>query len=160
MYLDATNFDNPNTSDWTVNALAPASSDPSNSGGVIRAFDDSFEEGVGFTLEIPANTTNIIFDLKHRAQTSPGSAKGISIQAYFRAFADGSATGAWSAAKAFSDLSVSDANWNYDTESFALATWGLSAGTAYQFEFTRNGGGGGDTLVGDWLLMLMTVRFS
>lgn len=160
LYLEATNFDNPNTSDWAVNALAPAISDPSNDGASVRAFDDTSEEGVGFTLEIPPNVTNVIFDLKFRAQTSPGSAKGISIRAYFRAFADAASTGSWSSAKAFSDLSVSDDKWYYDTQEFALSTWGLTAGTAYQFEFTRNGASGTDTLSGDWLLFLMTVRFS
>lgn len=154
----ADNFDNPNNSDWAVNALAVASADTNNNGIVVRRFDDTTEEGIGFTLEIPSGATNIVFDFKSRAETAPGSAKTVKTKLYVREMPDDAAVEAWSSGTALADLSMpANENFQYDSESIALATLGLVGGRAAQFELTRLGTG---TLVGDWSLLGLTVSFT
>ena len=50
----AENFDNPNNPDLAVNSLAKATPDSNNNGIVVRVFDDTGEEGIGFSVNIPS----------------------------------------------------------------------------------------------------------
>jgi hypothetical protein len=158
--MDAAAFDNPNSADWAVNALAPAGADPSNAGLIVRAFDDTAEEGVGNFIEIPSGALNLHLEVKYRAASSPGSLKGIVPKLYFRRIQDGSATGAWNAGITMSRFEMSDATWTYGTLSDSLSTLGMVAGNLYQIEYTRNGADGSDDLAGDFLVLYLTIRFS
>jgi len=154
----ADQFDNPNNADWAVNALAAASADSNNNALIVRRFDDTTEEGIGFMLEVPTGATNIVFDFKSRAETAPGSAKTVKTKLYAREMPDDAAVEAWSAGTSLADLSMpANENFQYDSESIALSTLGLVAGRAAQFELTRLGTG---TLVGDWSLLGLTVSFN
>ena len=151
-------LDSPNTADWAVNAFAALGADSNNNALRVRQFDDTTEEGIGFTLEVPDGTTNVTFKFRSRAETAPGAAQTVSLVLYERELPDNGAITAWSAGTDFTDLSMpTNENWQYDEQTFTIATAGLTAGSTHQFEITRDGAG---TLVGDWTLTLFIVEFS
>lgn len=161
--LFADQLENPNSADWTVNALAPAEADDNNAGLTVRAFDDTAEEGVGFTIDIPSGATNMIVSLRGRARTAPGAARTVGIKLYNRGVPNNAAVQAWSAAKQFSDLDITTNEFfQYDTEAtFSLASVTVTAGESTQFELTRDPTPvGGTNLVGDYLLHYLKISFS
>jgi len=157
----ADQLDNPVNSDWTINALAPAVADSNNAGIVVRRFDDTTEEGVGFILTIPSGSTNIIIGIKSRAETAPGGASQIRPHLYNRGIPDNAAVQSWSSAQdmALIDLPTNE-NFQYDEETISLATIGATAGELTQFELTRHGADASDDLTGDWTVVEITVSFS
>ncbi len=161
IYYPAATFDNPNNANWTINALAPVVADTANNALSVRAFDDTAEEGVGFTVYVPPSASNIVFTLTLKPATTPASAVGAILRFYSRAINIGSAVGAWSAATVLNTVSIPTNNY-YQTfsQSLVLNTYGLVAGTTYQFELTRYGASASDTLVGDLHLLNATVSFT
>jgi hypothetical protein len=156
----AANFDSPNNANWAVNALAPAQADSLNNALTVRAFDDTAEEGVGFTLRIPAWATNVTFRTTGRAAAAPGVAASVGPWIYYRNIPDNAAVGAWSAAVALTVLTIpTNTNFQEDADTRTLTSLSLSPGGLYQFELTRNPGVAGD-LTGDWLLLELSVEFS
>jgi len=155
-------LDSPNNADWAVNALAPAATDSNNSALVVRLFDQTTEEGVGFTLEIPTGFTNIVVGLRSRAETSAGSNLGVVPKLYVREMPDNAAVESWSAGTDMTTITMGTSNefFQYDSQTIALSTLGLVAGRVAQFELTRNTGAGGDILVGDWALLEIRVSFT
>jgi hypothetical protein len=157
----ADQLENPNNADWTVNALAPASADSNNAGLTVRLFDDTVEEGVGFTIEVPSGATNIVFDFVARAETAPGVVNTVGLDIYNRGIPDNAAVQAWSVATALTDIDIpTNEFFQEDTQSVALATLGVTAGETTQFELVRTLPGGGTDLTGDWDLLLMKVSFT
>jgi hypothetical protein len=157
----ADQLENPNNADWTVNALAPASADSNNAGLTVRLFDDTTEEGVGFTIEVPAGAANIVFDFVARAETAPGIANTVGLDIYNRGIPDNAAVQAWSAATQLTDLDIpTNEFFQEDTQSVALATLGVTAGETTQFELVRVAPTGGTDLTGDWDLLLCKVSFT
>jgi hypothetical protein len=157
----ADNMEDPSSSDWAVNSLAPTKPDEDNTGLLVRLFDDTSEEGVGFTVPIPTGATNIIFDFLSRAITAPGSAETVALTVYERGIPDNSAVDTWSSAYQLTDLDIpTNENYQEDSQTITLATLGLTAGQTHQFELTRDTADAGDTLSGDWALHLVVVRFS
>ena len=157
----ADQMENPVNSNWKVNALAPASADASNNGLIVRLFDDTTEEGIGFTIRIPTSATNIKFDFVSRAATAPGSAKAVRPKIYKRDIPDNSSVGTWSAGTLMTAIDIpTNANFQYDTQTISLATLGLTADRVTQFEITRLGTDASDTLSGDWNLLLLKVSFT
>ncbi len=51
-------------------------------------------------------------------------------------------------------------NFVYNSETRTLAAWGVTAGSLYQFELTRDPGEPGDTLLADWMLIELGVSFT
>lgn len=157
----ADQLDSPNNANWTVNSLAPANQDSLNNALVVRAFDDTTEEGVGFSVDIPTGVTNITFNFKSRAQTAPGAARTVGLNIYRRAIPNNGAVSAWSAATQLTDIDIpTNTNFQYDSQTLTLASLGLTAGQLHQFELTRVNPTGGTELVGDWNLLLLEVSFS
>lgn len=157
--INADQLDNPNSSDWAVNALAPAASDTNNSGISVRLFDDTVEEGVGFGLTIPASSNNLTLRLKSRAETAPGSAETVALTLYYRHIPDNSSVGSWTSTN-LSNINIpTNENFQYDNELFSLSTLSITAGDYYQFELTRNTGSASDTLTGDWVLLEIVLEF-
>lgn len=151
----------PSGTDYTVNEMAPVSLDDNNPALLVRAFDDTTEEGVGFVETIPADVTNIIFTFKSRAQTAPGGTAAAVPKLYRREIADNTAVGTWGSDEDFTAISFpTNENWQYDSETFTLAQWGLTVGNLYQFELTRDTGSVSDTLSGDWNLLELIITFS
>jgi hypothetical protein len=160
-FFPAVDLDSPNSANWAINALAPASSDTANNALVVRRFDDTIEEGVGFQIFVPTGTTNIIFSWQARAQTAPGSSQTVICRLYNRQIPNNAAVTAWSAALQLTTLTVpTNTNFQYYSQTISLATLGITANRLCQFEFTRQGSNGSDTLVGDFNLVNFFVEFS
>jgi len=160
---DADQFLNidPAGSDWAVDAAAPANIDSNNNGLIVRHFDDTTEEGVGMQFEIPAGATNIILKIKSKAQSTPGGTVAIVPKLYSRSIGNNAAIGSWSGGTDLTAISLpTNQYFQYDSQTIALSTLGLTAGTFYQLELTRNTGSGSDTLSGDWTLLNVNVSFS
>jgi hypothetical protein len=158
----ADQLDPPNNSDWAVNALAPVSRDSNNNGLPVRRFDDTTEEGVGFLVEIPAGATNIVLDIRSRAETAAASNLDVVPKLYCREIPDAAAVESWDSGTNLTTLTMGTNNeyFPYDSQTIALSTLSLVAGRVAQFELTRNTGSGSDTLVGDWTLLEIKVSFT
>lgn len=157
----STSFDNPNTADWAVNALAPASADAVNSALSIRAFDDTLEEGIGLTVYIPPSATNLVLQFNYRAATAPATAKVVICKLYSRLIAISAAVGAWTTGYQLNNVAIpTNAYFQSFTQTFTLTSLGLTAGNTYQLEITRVGANVSDTLVGDMNLLNATLSFT
>jgi hypothetical protein len=157
----ADQLDNPNSSDWAVNALAPASACPINAALTVRRFDDTTEEGVGFSLTIPSGVTNMKLTFKsYPIPAPPGGTRYVAPKLYSRGYPDNAARGSWSAGTTYSDIAIPNNQYTqYDSEEKTLSTLGLTAGRFYQFELTRVSPSG-TNLTGDWALIELGVEFS
>ncbi len=151
----------PNNADWAVNALAPANPDNSNNALIIRAFDDTTEEGTGWLLELPSAATGMIFYFRSRAFTAPVGARQVVPALYTRQIPNNSAPTAWSSRYVLTpiDITTSSGVFFYDSQSIPFATLGLTAGNIVQFELTRYSAHASDTLVGDWFLLELKIVF-
>jgi hypothetical protein len=157
----ADEVDSPNNANWAINNNAPASSDSLNNALLVRRFDDTAEEGIGWTYFVPTNTTNITFRFKARAQTAPGAARNVILRLYNRQIPDNAAVTAWSAALQLTTIAIpTNTNFQYDSQTISLATLGITAGRVVQFELTRFGASASDTLVGDFNLLEVQMEFS
>ena len=79
---------------------------------------------------------------------------------YNRDIPDNGAVAAWSAGTALTAIDIpTNTNFQYDSQTIALAGLGVVAGDVTQFELTRNGADCSDTLVGDWDLLEIRIAF-
>lgn len=155
-------LDYPNNSDWAVNALAAPVADSNNAGLTVARFDDTTEEGVGFEISVPTGKTNIKLSLKSRAETGPGGVVAVVPKFYNRGVPNNLAVESWTSGTLLTALSfpVTTEFFQYDSQTFTLASLGITAGELTQFQLTRVGTDGGDTLVGDWTLIEILVEFT
>lgn len=159
--FQADQFDNPVTSDWAVDSLAPAYRETGNSALIVRRFDDTTEEGVGGAFTIPPGAVSVVLYFKSRAHSTPGGTVGVQPTLYHRSVPDNATVTSWSSALNLTVLSfTTNTFFQYDTQTISLATLGWSAGQFVQFELTRRGTQGGDTLSGDWDLLELIVEFT
>lgn len=151
--LGSVEFDDPNSADWTVNAFAAQAADTVNAGLTVRRFDDTTQEGVGWDMYIPAGTTSLDFKFISRCQSSTGD---VVPKLYHRTIADAGAVGSWSAGVNLTTIACTT-SFQYDSQSLTLSGLSLTAGTRVQFELTRIGTDGSDTLSGDWTLLSINI---
>jgi len=157
----ADQLDTPVTPNWAVTGMAPANVDSLNSALLVRRFDDTAEEGVGFALELPNSASNIEIAPRARAETAPGGARQVILKLYNRDISDNAAVGAWSAGTTLTAIDIpTNAYFQYDSQTISFTTLGLTAGRITQFELTRNGADGNDSLVGDWSLLYIKITFT
>ena len=154
----ASEFDNPTNANWAVNALAPAIAEATN-GFVVRAFDDTTEEGIGFMLNIPAGVSNMTISLKLRPASAQASPLGAVFKLYNRSIPDGAAVSSW-ANGLLNTVTLQAANFVYVNQTFTLSALNVVAGRLTQFELTRVGGNASDTIVGDVYLIEAAIAFS
>ncbi len=141
------------TADLAVNANAPLSQDTNNDSLTVARADDTAEEGRHFEIFVPTTATNMVYGTSVRAQTAPGGASTVLLQAYFREVG----TDTWSAAKALATIDVgTNEDYVEDEVSQTLVTWGLTVGKTYQVQWTRDGG----TLSGDSTIKNMRIGFT
>lgn len=155
--------DTPTTNgDWVISAGAPAISDPTYKALVVRAFDDTTEEGIGFNYTIPPTATTVTFSFKCRASSAQSAAnKAALISLYYRSLTNNSAPSTWSSRQAITTLSFGiSPTVYYATIAMSLASLSIVPGTFYQFELTRNASAITDTLIGDLLIYEIGVNFS
>lgn len=154
-------LENPNNSDWAVNALAPAAADSINAGLTVRLFDATTEEGVGFLLQVPATATDMTISFLSRASIAPAGARTVGLNLYQRSLPDNAAVDAWSGGLQLTDIDIPNSNlFQADSQIITLATLGITVGEVTQFELTRINPTGGVELVGDWVLAHIRVSFS
>lgn len=154
----ASEFDNPTSANWAVNALAPAIAEATN-GLVVRAFDDTAEEGVGFMLNVPSGVNNLTLSLKLRPATAQASSLGAVFKLYNRGIPDGAAVTSW-ASSLLGTIQVQAATFTYINQVYSLASLNIVAGRLTQFELTRVGSNASDTVVGDMYLVEAAIAFS
>jgi len=143
-------------SDWLVNAGATLQNDATNAALLVRAFDDTTDEGVGFWLDVPSNATSIIFKTRGRAATASTSV----VKPLFakRGIPDNGAVGAW-ASVALGDINIpNNTLFQTDSTTLTLAAAGLTAGALSQCQLIRDAGAS-DTLTGDFMLLSLTIAF-
>jgi len=158
----ANSLDSPNNSDFAISALAPVATDPSYTSLNIRQFSNTIEQGVGFTVSIPTNATQVTFKFRGRAQTAPGSASVVQPRIYYRLIPNNAAIGAWSIAQELSNINIpTNANFQYAQQTILLSTLGMTAGNMYQVELTRRVSGvTGTNLASNFLLAEVDAEFA
>lgn len=160
LQLFADQFLTPTEADWAVNSFSTLSADTTNSGILVRTFDDTTEEGVGFALDIPSTASTITLKFRSRAETAPAGTRTVGVKLYVRSIPDNAAISSWQST-ALTDLSFpTNTNWQYNTQVFAVGALNVTAGSVNQFELTRVNPTAGTELTGDWDLMLLTVELS
>jgi len=156
----ADQLDYPRSSDWAVNNGAPSARDSNNTALTIRRFDDSSEEGVGFSTVFPLLVTDMLIRIKFRALTAPGASAGVVWKLYWRRFPDNGAVTSWSSLQLPTATVPTNTNVQYYSYTAPLTTWGITAGDFTQFELTRVGGNASDTLSGDAGLLSLELEYS
>lgn len=143
--------------DWAVNVPAAAIADPSDSSVAINNMAQGVESGVGFTEVVPPGITNVSFRFEGRALTAPGS----TLNALMKVYTKPILTGSWSSGNTVALPIPSVDTPQSITLSGTLATFGLTADATYQFNITRDGASGSDTLVASVLGFLsLRVQFT
>ena len=156
----AFHLDSPNTSDWAINALAPATPDSVNSSLNVRQFSNTTEQGIGFSLNIPTGATEVTFRYRGRPLTAPVASATIQLRLYSRLIPSGSAIGTWSAGSLLTAVTVgTNVFFTQYTQTSTLASLSLTAGNMYQFELTRNTAVAGNLSLA-WLLSELIIEFS
>lgn len=158
----ANSLDTPVNSDFVVNSLSPAVTDPTYPSLNVRSFSNTVEQGVACTLSIPPGMTNVTFKFRGRPTTAPGAASVVQPRLCHRRLPNNAAVAAWSAAQELANIVIpTNANFQYATQTVALSALGLVADSLYQFEFTRRVTGvTGTNLANAFLLAELTVEFS
>lgn len=152
-------FENPDSSDWKVNALAPAAADSNNAALMIRLFDDTTVEGVGGYYDVPAGTASLKFHFITRAESTPGGSVSAVPVLHTRQINNGASIGGWSDGYEFAALDYgTNENWVYDTETIAITGLNVDASETFQFELVRSGADASDDLSGDWTLLALGVE--
>lgn len=157
-HLRASDFLNPNNSDWAVNALAPSIQDPTNNAIAVRAFDDTTEEGVGTFIHTPPSTTGITFAWNSRSTSSTGE---YAFKVYARIITRNGTIGSWGFLQ-FSDVAApgTAGYWHRVTYRYPYTSWStaLVADRTYQIEITRVAATP-TNMPGDLYLGWMEIRF-
>ena len=139
--------------------MAPLAADSNNVGLLVRLFDDTTEEGVGFQAKVPTGVTNMKIKLISRAETTPGGVRTVGAKLYNRGIPG--AVESWSVGNALADIDIpASENWVSDEETISLATLGVTAGEITQFELTRINPTAGTELTGDFTLLWLGLEFT
>ncbi len=158
----ATDFSNPNNSDWEITNLAPAVVDSNDNALTVRAFDDTAQEAVGLQFKLPDNATQLTIQWISRAETTPGGAVVAKPELFFHDIPDNAAV----PGNPWSSFSMNDTDlttnefFQYDSQTITFSTLSLTAGEYVQMEFARDPGHANDDLVGDWIIFAINISFS
>jgi len=143
---EAIMFQNPNTSDWKVNALAPAVVDSVNSALNARDYVNGSETGIGFQLYIPTGYTTMVIYYMVRGTGTAGTA---GFKLYYRQLASATVissswTGAADGNKVLTTVSIpANTTYTYFSQTLVLASGfspAITTNKLYQFELTRPSG--------------------
>ena len=157
----ANSLDSPNTSDYAINALAPAATDPSFTSLNVRTFSNTVEQGVGFTCSIPPGATQVTIKMRGRAQTAQATSSVVQPRLYARQIPNNSTVGTWNNPIELANITIpNNANFQYAQQTILLSTMNLTADRLYQFELTRRVSGvTGTNLPTNFLLAEITLEF-
>jgi hypothetical protein len=158
----ANSLDTPTNTDFVITGIAPATTDPTYNAMTVRSFSNTVEQGVAFSVSIPAGATTVTVKTRGRAQTAPGAASVVQPRLYYRRFPNNAAPTAWSGAQELVNIAIpTNAFFQYASQTIALSTLGLTADNLYQFEYTRRVAGvTGTNLASNFLLAEITLEFA
>lgn len=126
----------------------------------VQAFDDTIIEGIGWHMTIPVGATSMMFFFRSKAKTAPATNKKVSLEMYFRLYADNTDIAAATTFQ-LNDLTMPANTFiQYDSQTITLATLGLTADRLYLMEMVRDATNANDTLVGDWHLVEIGISFT
>jgi len=147
--------------DWAVNNGALASSDTITEALIVRRFDDTTPEGVGWSVLISADAAALTMELRSRPQTAPATSEDVVLELYYREISlDGSSPpSAWASTVLPTTSVASSTDFARDVFEINLVGAGINAGSFYQLELVRQAGDPQDTLPGDWVLASIQTRF-
>lgn len=158
--ISALHLDIPLSADWPNQNVAETVPDPVNNALFVAQYDDTTAQLRGtMPLRISQDATNMLIRMYHRSQTAPSGTKTMAIKMYYRKIMDGVAVPSWSNTT-LTGISIPNASnyFNVQDVTIALSTLSLSAGDLVQFAFERDVAN--DSLIGNWLLLALNVRFS
>jgi hypothetical protein len=157
--FSAPDFDDPGT-DWSVVYAAGLTADSVNAAVMVRRFDDTTQEGVGWSVLIPAAATQVRFTFMSKAYGSPSAPdRTVGIALKKREVPNNASLGAW-ASSTLSDLTITqDVYFHRASQTVSLSTLSLTADRVYQLELVRQGPSAGTGLVGDWCLTMLLVEW-
>jgi len=152
---------NPNNADWVVNSLAPAVADSNNAGLTVRAFSDSTPEGFGMIFIAPLGANQIVIEEVSRPDATPGGAVTVARSIYNRGIPDNLVVEGWTAATDLTDIAfTTNEFFQYDTQTIDFSTLGITAGEVTVLEYVRDTADAGDTLSGDFNVLLVKISFA
>jgi len=158
----ATDFSNPNNTDWDITVLAPAVVDSNDNALTVRAFDDTTTEAVGLQFKLPLGSTQLTLQWVSRAETAPGSPAVAKPLLRIHDIPDNAAV----PGNPWTSLTLDDTDiptnefFQYDSQTITYSTLSLTAGEYVQMQFAREPGHANDDLVGDWNVFSLLVSFS
>jgi len=154
----APDFDDPG-SDWAVTSPAALNTDLVNAAVLIRRFDDTTSEGVGWTVRIPATCTQVKFTFMSKAMTAPGGTRTVGLSIKAREVPDNSTLSSW-ISTTLTDISIpTNVTFQRDTQTITLSTLSYTADRFYQMELVRQNPSGGTELTGDWGLFFVMLEW-
>jgi hypothetical protein len=141
--------------------LAPTVADNLNTGLLCRAFDDTSEEGIGFTVMVPSGSSNVVVYTTSRAATAPAGFSTFSgaYKLYGRRLPNNASPTAWSGF-ALGVHQFSGTYYQYYSGSLSLAGLNGVGGLLNQFELTRDATIAGDNLTGDLYMTYLMMEFT
>lgn len=164
--IEADNAEVLDSADWPV-ASAPAGPDSVNAAEIVRFFDDTTEEGWGWSAYVPEGATNLILTFTAWANVAPAATRTAGNKVWARRYEHNVALPAPGAAGWFSvvlaDLSFpANRRPQITTITVALASFStaLVAGSKYHFVWSRPAPGAGTELVGDVCMRSIRLRAS
>jgi hypothetical protein len=150
----ADQFENPTNNNWAVNELSAVEVDPTNNSMLVRTFDDSTEEGVGFGLYLDSDYDNFNYTITTRSAIGTGF---VEWKIYYREIPNGSALGSWNTLDTVV-LNYNNTDYIYLNQNVDIS--GLNRDLFYQFQLTRNGAGASDTKTGDAFIYAMKIELT
>jgi len=159
--LRPSDLEDTNDADWGAMVTTPAvGADTNNASLQVISLDGTVEEGFGFRAFVPSGATKLTIRFRSRAETAPGGAAAVVPRLYFRGIPDDATIPSWSSPTLLTALDFPTSElWQYDEQELDLATLGITANQETQFQVTRAVDDGGDTLTGDWTLLVTELLF-
>lgn len=155
----ADQFLNPSTTGWAVSNIATPSVDTLNNELIVRRFDDTTEEGVGFIIKTPIYLNTFTLVVRGRAQSAPTALQTAYLKVYFKEIPDGGTIGSWQNYSIGQlDIPSGSSDWHYTTMPISASTMGLSPNTVYLIEITRDTSNVDDDLSGDFVLLDIEIE--
>ena len=154
----APDFDDPGT-DWSTLLPGALVADTVNAAVLIRRFDDTIQEGVGWSVCIPVGVTQVTFTFMAKAITSPAGVRTVGLSLKKREIPNNSVLGSWTSST-LTDLSFpTNVTFQKSSQTLTLATLSLTAGSIYQLEVIRQSPSAGTNLTGDMGLFMLKVEW-
>ena len=152
-------FDDPGA-DWATTVPAGMAADLVNPAILLRRFDDTTDEGVGWTVLIPVGVTQVDLTFISKAVTSPSAPnRTVGVAFKSREIPNNGGLGGWTST-ALSNLNIPQNVFpQRQSITVTLAALSLTADHVYQIELVRQNPSAGTELVGDWGLIYLIVEW-